>query len=713
MALEKIGLGGILTFAETKAVAAMGRASKAFGGLRKGAANASKNIESFSRASRNAGLALAPLAIGIGFAIKKASDFEKSIAEISTIADEAVFPIKDVEKSMLDLAIRFGTAPIEQAKGFYQAVSAGAKDLTEATDLLVVSNELAVGGLSDTFTAVDVLTTATNSYAASNLEARDAADAIFTAVKAGKTTVDDLGRSLGAVIPTAAKLGIGFGELNAAVAAITKTGIVTAEATTGLNAALANVLKPSKEARETAKKLGIEFSLSALKAKGLSGFMLDVTKATAGNEEALTKLFGSVRGVRAVMALATDDAADFIKILEMMEESGGATKEAFDKMSKTFDFQMRRLSALKDVGFISLGKILKPLINVGFKPLVNWVGKFVKVLQAVATGNIEKLEGRSRSLAEGIREGLDWIVSALATIKATFESVGEAFGRTFGDEDLKTIGKWATIFVVVGAALSPILLAAAGVGFAISAILIPAMTGLLWVASLLLAPLGSLVALLWGFSIPVFIAVAAIAVLVGGLFLLKRENESLSDTVKRVTSDIGIFYREMVDDIVQFLITAAESWANAMLEPLRAYSRGVATLLQAIGVTVPAGVAALGAMKIEIPRPQLPPSERKFVTMEERAAVGKTPLGALAELPGQITGKIEKITEDIKTSVAAAQKAAEESEKAAKKKPCAKVEIDKREVGRAVAKHQDEVKTRSGFKATPYQRRQIVENGAI
>lgn len=718
MALEKIGLGGILTFAETKAVAAMGRASKAFGGLRKGSENASKSIESFSRASRNAGLAMTPFAIAAGFAVKKAAEFETAVAEVTTIADEAQFPIMAIEKATLDLAVQYGTAPVEQVKSLYQAISAGATNAKDATELLTASNELAIGGLTETFVAMDVLTTATNAYAAANLIASDAADAIFTAVKAGKTTVDELGRSLGAVIPTASQVGVSFDELNAAIAAITVQGIASAEAATGLNMALINILKPSKLARETAEDLGLEFNVAALEARGLATFLQAVVFAAEGDTEVLTKLFGSVTGVKAIMALTTNEAAKFNEVLGMMEEKAGAARGAFEKMSKTLGFQMKRVSALKDVGFIALGQAISTLLDQFIAPFAGGLENVVMILRAASDGlrgasvDFSKLDRRSAAFVQGIIEGGRAIRVSLEVVKSILSGIGKIFEGAFGPRVVEFIGTATTVIFALLAVLGPLLLAVSGVGFAITTILIPGFIAATAAAKVLFWPLLKVFGLIAGLPVIVIAAVAAIAVLVGGLFLLKKENESLGTTIKRVTNDIVLVYREMVDDIVQFLITAAESWANAMLEPLRSFAAGIGIMLQAIGVEVPAGVAALQAMKVEIPRPKIPPTERKFVPTEKLVQY-KGPELALAELTAGVMESVGEMTKDIKGAAQDTKTAAQSAEAAAKKKPCAKVEIDKREVGRAVAKHQDEVKTRSGFKATPYQRRQIVENGAI
>lgn len=766
MAMETIGLGGKLVFDDRQATDAMGRASGAFGGLQKKSRGAGDALGQFAVAARNAALAATAVGVGLGFAIRDAREFGKAVGEVSTIADEAEFPLERIGKISKELAVQYGVMPVEQAKAMYQAISAGATTAAEATGLLHTANMLAIGGVSDSFTAMDVLTTAVNSYSAAGLGAADASDVIFKTVALGKTTVDELGASLGNVIPAAAGLNVSFAELGAAMATITVGGISTAEASTALNAALMGIRKPSEEAKKAAKRLGIDFSATALKSKDLATVLGEAAEAAKGDDEAITALFGSVRGLKAISVLTANEGKKFNEALSAMEGRAGATEEAFDKMSKTTDFQLNRMAALGKASTTTLGEILEPLAIKVLAPLGRMAEKLFEILEAVRSKDFDELGGRASLIAKGVADAIDSIDKGITTAIDNFKELGRAIGTSFGVESLRSIAKHATLFAFMTVIMGPLALGILGVGFAMKTMLFlgapvlkffkllgPILTymsvttipmALVQLKALALH-LGWVTAMAWSnvlaflaVAAPILIVVAALGLFIAFMEATRLENETMMESfVKNFQAgmrEIGRYITELGLTIFRVLIS-----------PFQKVASGIALVVEAAGGKAK-GLRAFAEAKFEAPK------EARFLAVEERPGAGRLMpppraarrgLGArlageepptvvdggelLRGLEAQIgeisKGQIEQMNEmtkqmvgmmeDTKTTAEKAAEAAASADKAARRKPCAKVEIDKREVGRAVAKHQDEVKTRSGFKATPYQRRQIVENGVI
>jgi len=740
MAMETIGLGGKLVFDDKQATDAMGRASGSFGKLQKRAFSAGDALGGFATAARNAGLAATAIGVGLGFAIRDAREFGKAVGEVSTIADEAEFPMERIRKLSKDLAVQYGVMPVEQAKAMYQAISAGATTAAEATDLMHTANKLAIGGVSDSFTAMDVLTTAVNSYSAAGLGAADASDVIFKTVALGKTTVDELGASLGNVIPAAAGLNVSFAELGAAMATITVGGISTAEASTALNAALMGIRKPSEEAKKAAKRLGIDFSATALKSKDLATVLGEAAEAAKGDDEAITALFGSVRGLKAISVLTANEGKKFNEALSAMEGRAGATEEAFDKMSKTTDFQLNRMAALGKASTTTLGEILEPLAIRVLTPLGNMAEKLFEILEAVRSKDFDKLGGRAAEIAKGISDAIDSIDEKLTTIAGHFRKLGQAIGTTFGDST-REVSNFGTQFVLIMGAGGPVLLALAGLALFLKATLIPLFTALgvtslaaFWPLLVVMAAVGLAFAVLgddaWLFFAAVGKVIKTLFKIFTDFFLtpLRMAGIYAGETYEGIKL---IFSGEILKGIKKL---GSAIW-NAAIEPLRMAVRSALRLIDLLTITgkaewVPASIRAFA--QEAAPKVAKEPFERvkargvragRPPTVAEMLP-GVTPSKAVLDRMADMEQKAWKMemeaSEATVKAAEAAQKSAEESakaagsaDKAAKRKPCAKVEVDGREVGRAVAKHQDEVKTRSGFKATPYQRRQIVENGAI
>lgn len=288
--------------------------------------------------------------------------FKDSLAEVSTLLDDIPGELEAISKAAQEQALQFGSLPVEQTKAFYQIISAGANDAAEATETLTAANRLAVGGVTTVTIAADGLTSAWNVYKGEVRSVTELSDALFVGMRAGKTTIGELASDIGKVAPLAQKAGISFDELVASIAALTKGGISTTESITGVRAILATILKPAQEAQKAAIELGVEFNVAALRAKGLAGFLADVERATKGNTEELAKLFGGVEALVPVLALSGSGAKSFTDILDAMLNKAGATEEAFNKMSKSPGFQIKRLLALTAVVAIRVGDVFSSVL---------------------------------------------------------------------------------------------------------------------------------------------------------------------------------------------------------------------------------------------------------------------------------------------------------------------------------------------------------------
>lgn len=366
MALNNLGLGFLIT-AKDQASAVFNRVGKSVSGVNKQLGAGRKAFAQHGEQLRHLGTRMAAVGaaalVGFGFAAKVAGDYEKAIAEVTTLTDEATFPTERMRELTQGLADDFGVDAIQQAGALYQTISAGVTDAADATKLLTAANKFAIAGVTDVATGVDVLTTALNSYKSQGLTAAQASDALFIAIREGKTTAGELGKTLGRVIPIASSLGIGFDEVAAAVATITTKGIKTKEAVTGLKASLANIIKPSKAAEKAAKDLNLQLGTEGLKAAGGFKGWLDKLAASGATEQQMVDIFGSIEGLNAIMALTSEGGAKLQSVMDKMANKAGSTEAAFQKMNQTFSQATKRLKASFTNALISVGDALAPVIS--------------------------------------------------------------------------------------------------------------------------------------------------------------------------------------------------------------------------------------------------------------------------------------------------------------------------------------------------------------
>lgn len=347
-----------------------------------------RNITGVKRAMSGLVTILPGLAAGIlaAFSIGPVLRFKDAIAEVSTLVDTATFSVAKLEKAALSANSQFGGGAANQAKALYQIISAGAASAAEATDILNQSNKLAVGGVTEVATAADGLTSVLNAYGDKVESAAAVSDAMFVAMRAGKTTIGELSSNLGKVAPLAAQMGVSFDELAASVAALTKGGISTSESITGVRAILAAVAKPGKEAKDIAEALGLQFDSAAIKAKGFSGFLQDVKNKTGGSTDALALLFGGVEAIVPMMALSGSAGKDFADIMDQMAVKAGQTDEAVNKMANSPGFQIGRVWGALESEVIKLGSSLGSILVPILKTVADQMENVFKVIKIVGAG---------------------------------------------------------------------------------------------------------------------------------------------------------------------------------------------------------------------------------------------------------------------------------------------------------------------------------------
>ncbi|MDP6585857.1 MAG: phage tail tape measure protein, partial [Anaerolineales bacterium] len=161
-----------------------------------------------------------------GASMKVATDFDKGIREVTTLMDNVTdSTIPNMVKELKKLATVSGDSLKSLTKAKYDIVSAGFGEAAESAQVLVASTKLAIGGVTDTAKAADLLTTALNAYQLEASDVDEVSDMMFMTVKMGKTTMDQLAESLGQVLPFAKAGKMALDDVGASMAIMTASGL--------------------------------------------------------------------------------------------------------------------------------------------------------------------------------------------------------------------------------------------------------------------------------------------------------------------------------------------------------------------------------------------------------------------------------------------------------------------------------------------------------
>lgn len=417
--------------------------------------------------------------VGVGtMGVKAFGDLETGVAKVGTMLSGTGKTMEDVKKETKELSSQFAVSQTELTEAMYQSISAGV-EATETQDFLTVALKSAMGGFTDTTTAVDGLTSIINSYGLETADAEKIANQMLVTQNKGKTTFGELASSMSGVTPIASTLNIATEELFSSMAVLTANGIGTSEAVTGLKATLSGIVKPSEEAKKVAEALGIEFNATALESKGLMPFLQDITdklKASAPEyancieqlgattsrmaeleaqgkknsaeyknlskeQKALTKesemlakaseseiggfaqLFGSVEALNSIMVLTSEGgSALFNETMQEMESNTGALDDAFNTMADTQQVTLKQAMVDMQNALISVGESLAPVVQIIAEGISKVASAFANLSPNVRTAII--VLGGVLAIIPPILMLIGSTMTSIATIKKVLTDFG-------------------------------------------------------------------------------------------------------------------------------------------------------------------------------------------------------------------------------------------------------------------------------------------------
>lgn len=305
--------------------------------------------------------------LGLGTAASLAakeyeSSFQKMLTISNTAGGEGSASVDDLRKSIKELSDQTGKSQKDIAEAAYQAISAG-RSTAEAVGFVDEANKLSVAGFTDLTTSVDTLTTILNAYGMSADQTSKVSDALITTQNLGKTTVDELGQSMGKVIPTAAMFGVDLNNLSAAFVTTTKNGIGTAEATTYINGMLNELGKAGTIAADTLQEeTGKSFSELMNSGMSLSDVLGILQNKASETGLTMADMFGSQEAGKAA-ATIIQHTNDFNSSLQTLNTTTGQTQTAFDQlMSSDPALQLQQVqTTLQNLG-VTVGSTILPVV---------------------------------------------------------------------------------------------------------------------------------------------------------------------------------------------------------------------------------------------------------------------------------------------------------------------------------------------------------------
>jgi TP901 family phage tail tape measure protein len=322
---------------------------------------------------------MSPKAFGIGVvvtlgaiaaaALHAAVQWNNSFAGVQKRLQGTTEEINHVQDALLEIA---STRPLEESgltTAFSTAWRSGIRDSAKALFVVEKAADAAVASQSDINSVMKTGAAILRAWGMEAEKSGEIYDKLVVTTGRGQVTFDELGDSIGTLAPLFAEAGLSLDDLLATIATLTGAGVPLSNVLFALRTTIAGIIKPSKQAQQTAKELGISFDGAAIAAQGFVPWLQDLMEKAGGDDEALAKLFKGARGLGTMLALTGKQSEAFVENLDAIKNSGGTVAEQMDVVSATWDAQSKILKNKLNHELILLGNNLLGPVLKGFNVL--------------------------------------------------------------------------------------------------------------------------------------------------------------------------------------------------------------------------------------------------------------------------------------------------------------------------------------------------------
>ena len=518
----------ILLSAVDKASSVIDFVKNKLGALGKAAQQADKMIQIGKNMQQSGSMTLAAankMQNGLTSVLSPAAAFQKGMGEISTLIPGQAKQIGQLKGELLKLAAVYPENEMNNfTDGLYNTISAGVP-AAQSLRFLESSAKLAAAGVTDINTVVDGSTAVMKAYGIEWEKADKINTLFFKTMKLGKTTVPEVSHAIKGVAATANAAGVDIKDSFAVFSTLSGVTGSTNEVGTQFKAMLSNIIIPSKKAQDLAKELGLEFNVTALKTKGLGGFMADLADKTGGNIETLGKLFGSTEALNAVSALTGNQLGVLKTNMAEMRKNTDPVSTGFTTMAQTMEHSLASMSKASTILKIIIGDQLAPVIDFAAKI----IGTVATKLQMMAQNN----PGLTRVAVVLFAGATAVLTFAGATMFATGTLISMYGQMLKGIGGILKFSGWLKtgILRIITFGKSLLISGVAGIKSFASSLLTGAATAL----SSFVGAMGTAIASAWSFTVallanPITWIVIGVMALIGGLVYLAMN----FDVVKNV-----------------------------------------------------------------------------------------------------------------------------------------------------------------------------------
>jgi TP901 family phage tail tape measure protein len=614
MALENVGLGGVLTFNGSAAISGMNQAAVASRNL----ANSQTNLQS-AVAKSNSGysklgaaaffagarIATAPIEGAFDKALSDAANFESQLGAVGAVANATAEEMGKLESAAFNAGFdKMGFNATQAAKAEEELARAGFT-ANESVDALGGVMAAAAADNIGLDTSARIVSSTLRGLGLEASQSGRVADVLAKTSAASATDIVGLGESMKYAVSQARVLGIDLETTAAMLGALSDAGLRGSIGGTSFTNMLQKMSRPSEKAAKFLQQNNIAMKTFADGSFDVIGTTSDIVKALDGMNNVIDKssityeLFG-MRGMKAFGAIeasmkAMDESGRprFDALLDSIKNSQGEAERMASRRIDNFNGAMTQLkNTVMGFNIVTMGQLLAPFTS-SIREATQMIAGFAKVIFALTRGTMSGKELVAEygetvvAVAIGVREGIQAIADAWMFLTEQIRSAIDGLGNP---TIIKDIAKWATILFMVAAAVGPIIVAMGMLAFLVTSVVLPGLEALASVVS--------------GVFLPVLGAVVVV------FLAMRREGESFGSVVMRMFTAVGqvasFVWNEILGSFLSTMVTSMggidnlkATWnifANEAIMIFKTFVGGVIRGIQGLGMVMRVIMSAMGAM---------------------------------------------------------------------------------------------------------------------
>lgn len=340
----------------------------------------SKNEQAISKVGTAAGVMGLAVAAGVGAAVKRFADFDKSMSAVAATGQDA----RDNLGALRELAIKLGADTAfsagEAANGIEELLKAGvsAKDVLGGG--LKGALDLAAAGQLEVGDAAEIAATAMVQFNLSGSQVPHVADLLAAAAGKAQGGVQDMAYALKQSGLVASQMGISVEETTGTLAAFASAGLLGSDAGTSFRTMLLRLANPTDKASDAMRAIGLNAydasgnfigmeAVAGQLRRGLSNLSQEQRDST------LATIFGS-DAIRAANVLYQQGSEGIAEWTDEVDSAGFAAQQAA-KLQDNLAGDIEKLGGSIDSALIKSGSAandtLRSLVQTA-EDAVDWIG---------------------------------------------------------------------------------------------------------------------------------------------------------------------------------------------------------------------------------------------------------------------------------------------------------------------------------------------------